>query len=668
MIKCQPPAILRTSGTSAFLNKAVRLSAILFLMLSMCNQVLAGVNSYMELSARGIRSASANLVPVVTVLKTGSATAIAGGAISYVIEVGNTGLSNASNLLIEDDIPDQVVNVAWQAEAIGGGTITGASSGMGNGISLHGNIPAGSGNKIRITVTGIVHPSFVGTLSNIAKATPSEPGIPAVSSAPVQTLVTQKPVIVATISGPATATAGTTISYFIELSNTGLSNANNMLITDIVPPELTDVTWTTNTEGLGVVISGQTGSGNNVSLVGRINAGTANKIQIAITGKVNASFGGTLFNSVTVTPSEAGNLPVTTPAVQTVVELHPVIAITKTGPATATAGSEITYTIEVTNGCLSNAKDLLITDFVSLHLTNVSWTTAVTGTAVVKTGITGTGNTITITADIRSCPGNKIIITVKGTIDPSFAGIIINTATATPSEPGNPPVVSPPVETLVRRAPSLSVTKAGPAKLKSGDRITYVIEVSNSSLSNAENLTITDVISSEITNVEWSAIVSGAAKINTGITGNGNHLNITADLPAGIVNKIVITVNGFISKSFVGIIVNAASAAASEDGVPVAQSNIVETIVDYADFIIPNIVTPNGDGSNDVLKIKGIENYLDTEIFIVNRWGNEVYRSNDYKNDWDGSQLNEGTYYYVVKRREKTGGLTTFKGWVFLKR
>src|SRR5690606_9041248 len=48
---------------------------------------------------------------------------------------------------------------------------------------------------------------------------------------------------------------------------------------------------------------------------------------------------------------------------------------------------------------------------------------------------------------------------------------------------------------------------------------------------------------------------------------------------------------------------------------------------------IPNVFTPNGDGRNDVFEIVGIEGFDRVEITVVNRWGNEVYRNNNYKND-----------------------------------
>jgi len=86
------------------------------------------------------------------------------------------------------------------------------------------------------------------------------------------------------------------------------------------------------------------------------------------------------------------------------------------------------------------------------------------------------------------------------------------------------------------------------------------------------------------------------------------------------------------------------------------------------EMIIPNIFTPNGDGKNDVFKVKGLEAYPGSQLTIFNRWGNEVYHSDNYLNNWDGSNLAEGTYYYLLNRREHDGTTAAFKGWVFLKR
>jgi gliding motility-associated-like protein len=85
------------------------------------------------------------------------------------------------------------------------------------------------------------------------------------------------------------------------------------------------------------------------------------------------------------------------------------------------------------------------------------------------------------------------------------------------------------------------------------------------------------------------------------------------------------------------------------------------------DLVIPNIITPNNDGKNDVFKIVGLESYPGSQLLIFNRWGNEVYRADNYKNDWNGGGLAEATYYYILNRKEHTGEVTPLKGWVFLK-
>ena len=97
-------------------------------------------------------------------------------------------------------------------------------------------------------------------------------------------------------------------------------------------------------------------------------------------------------------------------------------------------------------------------------------------------------------------------------------------------------------------------------------------------------------------------------------------------------------------------------------------ADTVTVTVIAASTVIPNIFTPNGDGKNDVFEIKGLGSYPGSQLVIFNRWGNEVYRADNYLNNWDGSGLAEGTYYYVLNRRERTGNTTTFKGWVYLKR
>lgn len=73
---------------------------------------------------------------------------------------------------------------------------------------------------------------------------------------------------------------------------------------------------------------------------------------------------------------------------------------------------------------------------------------------------------------------------------------------------------------------------------------------------------------------------------------------------------------------------------------------------------VPEIITPNGDGKNDVLIIDGIEFFPDAVLTITNRMGHIVYRAQGYNNDWSGfsnrgslfadETLPSGTYFYTL--------------------
>ena len=94
------------------------------------------------------------------------------------------------------------------------------------------------------------------------------------------------------------------------------------------------------------------------------------------------------------------------------------------------------------------------------------------------------------------------------------------------------------------------------------------------------------------------------------------------------------------------------------------------------ELTIPQAITPNGDGVNDVFVIEGIENYPNNELIIFNRWGAEVFRANGYSNDWDGKSTSDfniwgedlptGTYYYLFDTKQD--GVKPMSGFIYLTR
>ncbi len=91
---------------------------------------------------------------------------------------------------------------------------------------------------------------------------------------------------------------------------------------------------------------------------------------------------------------------------------------------------------------------------------------------------------------------------------------------------------------------------------------------------------------------------------------------------------------------------------------------------------IPQAFSPDGDGINDNFVIEGIELIPDNEITIFNRWGNVVFQTSNYQNNWDGTSSNAmnigggdlptGTYYYILDPNKE--GYEVYKGYIYLQR
>ena len=81
-----------------------------------------------------------------------------------------------------------------------------------------------------------------------------------------------------------------------------------------------------------------------------------------------------------------------------------------------------------------------------------------------------------------------------------------------------------------------------------------------------------------------------------------------------------------------------------------SDETVVESLCPVS-FSIPNAFSPNGDGINDIFK-PIMENVVDYEISIFNRWGEKVFYSESLERGWDGFvqgvKANSGVYFYVL--------------------
>jgi gliding motility-associated-like protein len=85
------------------------------------------------------------------------------------------------------------------------------------------------------------------------------------------------------------------------------------------------------------------------------------------------------------------------------------------------------------------------------------------------------------------------------------------------------------------------------------------------------------------------------------------------------------------------------------------------------ELIIPNVISPNADDVNDFFEIENLSE--NTELIILNRWGNVVFSSDNYQNNWEGTdnsgnELADGVYTYKIK----TQANYVFHGFIHLVR
>ncbi|WP_167856387.1 DUF7948 domain-containing protein [Hymenobacter metallicola] len=78
-------------------------------------------------------------------------------------------------------------------------------------------------------------------------------------------------------------------------------------------------------------------------------------------------------------------------------------------------------------------------------------------------------------------------------------------------------------------------------------------------------------------------------------------------------------------------------------------------------YEIPNIITPNNDGINDVFRAT---NGCPGHLQVFSRWGSKVFEAPKYQNDWNGGQVPAGTYYYHLRQFDGV----VVKGWLEINR
>ncbi|MFD2144994.1 gliding motility-associated C-terminal domain-containing protein [Mucilaginibacter antarcticus] len=216
------------------------------------------------------------------------------------------------------------------------------------------------------------------------------------------------------------------------------------------------------------------------------------------------------------------------------------------------------------------------------------------------------------------------------------------------------PVAKP--DTVVDLA--VSILSSNP-KASPGDSFTYILTANNNSPIPGTNVQVSYVIPPNLVYLPQPGndnLVKYDIVTRT-LTWNINQIN--NNMPT----KLVVTVK-VLTPGMVESVVN----IKGKETDPIMANNIDQTVQQVYPLVISNVFTPNGDGVNDTFVIPGLETYTDTELTIINRWGNTIYQKTNYKNDWDGQGMIEGTYFYVLRAKNKAGVWDSYKGYLTLLR
>ncbi|HSZ25920.1 MAG TPA: gliding motility-associated C-terminal domain-containing protein, partial [Cytophagaceae bacterium] len=102
----------------------------------------------------------------------------------------------------------------------------------------------------------------------------------------------------------------------------------------------------------------------------------------------------------------------------------------------------------------------------------------------------------------------------------------------------------------------------------------------------------------------------------------------------------------------------------------ISYSNIVKLDL-TPQIYMPTVFTPNADGDNDILLVKG-KYFKSIKMTVLNKWGEVVFISEDVNNGWDGNYKGQpatiDSYAYHVVALDNSGKEITLKGVVSLLR
>jgi large repetitive protein len=328
-----------------------------------------------------------------------------------------------------------------------------------------------------------------------------------------------------TKSGPGVASAGSDVAYDISVLNLGPDDATTVQITDPMPPGMTFVSVTQN-NGPAFDCSSVPAVGTNGTVTCTIATFTnGSGADFTFTFTIPAATPpGTFFtNQATISSavSDPNSENDTSTAATSTPSNDADVGVTKNGPASASPGGNVVYTINVVSNGPADAQTVSLTDPLPGNMTFVSIVQN-NGPAFNCSSVPAVGTNGTVTCTIATmASGTSANFTLTGAVPGGTApGTTYgNTASVKSAQDPSPENDSSSVFTTVSTA-DLGMTKSGPATINAGSNASYTITITNNGPDTATGPQFADTLPSQSTFV---SIVQ-----NTGPAASCTHLGSTA--------------------------------------------------------------------------------------------------------------------------------------------
>ncbi len=399
--------------------------------------------------------------------------AVPGETITYTLSFSNSGAAPAQNIILTDTLPANVTWLTDTAESVGLNRTQTApvvwdvgelASGANASFTLVGQLQADATCGVSLANT-----------AEIATPSPDQtPGNESATHSGISTICAD--VAVSKSTALTQVVPGETVTYTVAYSNNGSAPAQNIIITDTLPANVTWLTDTAESDGF----SRQQTSTEVGWLLATLTAGGSGTITLVGQAQPALGCGATLTNQIAITSTS----PEANPANQTgsnsdISTICADVTLTKIGPAgPVLAGSTLTYTLHYTNNGSAPAQNVVITDINPI-----------------------TGGVDTLLNGITLDPNAGGSIDYPVVVDPAICGLnatvnITNTGfinTATPeSDAGNNDSA---FANTVNCLPDLVITKTRISSAASlGRPITFTIEYHNRGVVTAPTVILTDTL------------------------------------------------------------------------------------------------------------------------------------------------------------------------------